>query len=134
MARRNPYSKKAVAAKYGFRSGLEMTINESLKERGIDGEYEQHIIEYVKPETHHKYHPDFKLPNGIFVETKGRFLADDRKKHILIKKQHPELDIRFLFQNSKTKISKGSKTTYGMWCDKHGFVYADKEIPEEWLQ
>ena len=111
-----------------------MTINESLKERGIDGEYEQHIIEYVKPETHHKYHPDFKLPNGIFVETKGRFLADDRKKHILIKKQHPELDIRFLFQNSKTKISKGSKTTYGMWCDKHGFVYADKEIPEEWLQ
>ena len=134
MARRNPYSKKAVEAKYGFRSGLEMTINESLKERGIDGEYEQHIIEYVKPETHHKYHPDFKLPNGIFVETKGRFLADDRKKHILIKKQHPELDIRFLFQNSKTKISKGSKTTYGMWCDKHGFVYADKEIPEEWLQ
>lgn len=134
MARRNPYSKKAVAAKYGFRSGLEMTINESLKERGIDGEYEQHIIEYVKPETHHKYHPDFKLPNGIFVETKGRFLADDRKKHILIKKQHPELDIRFLFQNSKTKISKGSKTTYGMWCDKHGFVYADKEIPEEWIQ
>ena len=53
MARRNPYSKKAVAAKYGFRSGLEMTISESLKERGIDGEYEQHIIEYVKPETHH---------------------------------------------------------------------------------
>ena len=134
MARRNPYTKKAVAAKYGFRSGLEMTINESLKERGIDGEYEQHIIEYVKPETHHKYHPDFKLPNGIFVETKGRFLGDDRKKHILIKKQHPELDIRFLFQNSKTKISKGSKTTYGMWCDKHGFVYADKEIPEEWIQ
>jgi hypothetical protein len=134
MAQRNPYSRKAVAAKYGFRSGLEMTIDESLKERGIDGEYEQHIIEYVKPETHHKYHPDFKLPNGIFVETKGRFLADDRKKHILIKKQHPELDIRFLFQNSKTKISKGSKTTYGMWCDKHGFVYADKEIPEEWLQ
>lgn len=133
MARRNPYSKKAVAAKYGFRSGLEMTIDESLKERGIDGEYEQHIIEYVKPETHHKYHPDFKLPNGIFVETKGRFLADDRKKHLLIKKQHPELDIRFLFQNSKSKISKGSKTTYGMWCDKHGFQYADKEIPEDWL-
>lgn len=134
MARRNPYSKKAVAAKYGFRSGLEMTIDESLKERGIDGEYEQHIIEYVKPETHHKYHPDFKLPNGIFVETKGRFLADDRKKHLLIKKQHPEIDIRFLFQNSKTKISKGSKTTYGMWCEKHGFKYADKEIPEDWIQ
>lgn len=133
MARKNPYSKKAVAAKYGFRSGLEMDIDASLKDQGIDGEYEQHVIEYVKPETKHKYHPDFKLPNGIFVETKGRFLADDRKKHILIKKQRPDLDIRFLFQNSKTKISKGSKTTYADWCIKHGFQYADKVIPEDWL-
>jgi hypothetical protein len=133
MARKNTYSKKAVAAKYGFRSGLEMDIDASLKNQGIDGEYEQHIIEFIKPETKHKYHPDFKLPNGIFVETKGRFLVDDRKKHILIKKQHPELDIRFLFQNSKTKISKGSKTTYADWCEKHGFQYADKIIPEDWL-
>ena len=133
MTRKNPYSKKAVAAKYGFRSGLEMDIDASLKNQGIDGEYEQHIIEFIKPETKHKYHPDFKLPNGIFVETKGRFLVDDRKKHILIKKQYPELDIRFLFQNSKTKISKGSKTSYADWCDKHGFQYADKVIPEDWL-
>jgi hypothetical protein len=134
MTRKNPYSKKAVAAKYGFRSGLEMDIDASLKNQGIDGEYEQHIIEFIKPETKHKYHPDFKLPNGIFVETKGRFLVDDRKKHILIKKQYPELDIRFLFQNSKTKISKGSKTSYADWCDKHGFQYADKVIPEDWLK
>ena len=134
MARRNPYSKKAVAAKYGFRSGLEMEIDESLKSKGIDGDYEKHIIEYVKPETKHKYHPDFKLPNGIFVETKGRFLTDDRKKHILIKAQHPELDIRFLFQNSKTKISKASKTTYADWCIKYGFKFADKVIPDDWLR
>ena len=45
MARRNPYSKKAVAALYGFRSGLEMQIDESLKNQGIDGEYEKHIID-----------------------------------------------------------------------------------------
>ena len=134
MARKNPYSKKAVAAKYGFRSGLEMDIDNSLKEQGVDGEYEQHIIEYVKPETKHKYHPDFRLPNGIFVETKGRFLTDDRKKHLLIKAQCPELDIRFLFQNSKSKISKGSKTTYADWCVKYGFKFADKEIPADWLQ
>jgi hypothetical protein len=131
--RRATYSVKAVAAKYGFRSGLEMTIDESLKSRGIDGEYEKHIIQYTKPETHHKYHPDFKLPNGIFVETKGRFLTDDRKKHLLIKAQNPNLDIRFLFQNSKTKISKASKTTYADWCVKHGFKFADKDIPDDWL-
>jgi hypothetical protein len=131
--RRATYSVKAVAAKYGFRSGLEMTIDESLKSRGIDGEYEKHIIQYTKPETHHKYHPDFKLPNGVFVETKGRFLTDDRKKHLLIKAQNPNLDIRFLFQNSKTKISKASKTTYADWCIKHGFKFADKDIPDDWL-
>ena len=134
MTKKNPYSKKAVAAKYGFRSGLEMEIDNALKEHGIDGEYEQHIIEYVKPETKHKYHPDFKLPNGIFVETKGRFLTDDRKKHLLIRAQSPELDIRFLFQNSKSKISKGSKTTYADWCIKYGFKFADKVIPADWLE
>lgn len=130
---RSPFTKKQVAAKYGFRSGLEMQIDEALKSQGIDGQYEQHVIDYVKPETKHKYHPDFKLPNGVFVETKGRFLTEDRKKHLLIKQQHPELDIRFLFQNSKTKISKSSKTTYADWCIKYGFQFADKVIPEDWL-
>ena len=133
MARKK-FTAKQVAAKYGFRSGLEMQIDESLKARGIDGEYEQHIIQYTKPETKHKYHPDFRLPNGIFVETKGRFLTADRKKHLLIKQQCPELDIRFLFQNSNVKISKSSKTTYADWCNKNGFKFADKIIPEDWLQ
>lgn len=127
------FSQKQVAQKYGFRSGLELQIDESLKSAGIDGEYEKYIIEYTKPATTHKYHPDFRLPNGIFVETKGRFLADDRKKHLLIKAQHPELDIRFLFSNSKTKLSKSSKTTYASWCDKYGFKWAERTIPDEWL-
>jgi len=133
MARKK-FSRKQVAAKYGFRSGLELEISESLKNRGIDGQYEENVIEYIKPISKHKYRPDFRLPNGIYVETKGRFLTADRKKHLLIKEQHPELDIRFLFQNSKVKISKNSKTTYASWCEKNGFLYADKEIPEEWLR
>ena len=48
---RSPFTKKQVAAKYGFRSGLEMQIDEALKSQGIDGQYEQHVIDYVKPET-----------------------------------------------------------------------------------
>ena len=55
-------------------------------------------------------------------------------KHLEIKKQHPELDIRFVFSNSRNKIEKRSKTTYGMWAEKHGFMYADKRIPDEWLK
>ena len=76
----------------GYRSGLEELIDQDLKNKGIDGEYEQHKISYTKPATSHKYTPDFKLPNGIYVETKGRFTVFDRKKHLLIKEQHPELD------------------------------------------
>lgn len=126
-------NKKQAARALGYRSGFEVDIDESLKQQGIDGEYEKHVIQYIKPATKHKYHPDFKLPNGIFIETKGRFTAADRKKHLLIKDQNPELDIRIVFQNSKTKISKSSKTTYADWCTKYGILYADKTIPAEWI-
>jgi hypothetical protein len=131
MARKS-YSIRQVAKKHGFRSGLEDQLNEQLSEHGIDGEYEKHKIKYVKPSTNHTYTPDFRLPNGIYIETKGRFVAEDRKKHLLIKDQHPTLDIRFIFQNSNAKLRKGSKTTYADWCIKYGYKYADKKIPAEW--
>jgi hypothetical protein len=127
------FTKREAAAKHGFRSGLEEIVSKSLADKSIDGEYEKHTIKYIIPASNHTYTPDFKLPSGIFVETKGRFVMDDRKKHLLIREQHPELDIRFVFQNSKNKIRKGSKTTYADWCIKYGFLYADKSIPDSWL-
>ena len=132
MAKR-VFTKRQAAVKHGYRSGLEEDLDATLKVIGIDGQYEQHKISYIQPETKHTYTPDFRLPNGIYIETKGRFVMDDRKKHLLIRQQHPELDIRFIFQNSKNKIRKGSKTTYADWCVKYGFKYADKIIPTEWL-
>jgi hypothetical protein len=122
-----------VARKYGFKSGLEENISIQIEGKGIVVQYESEKIPYIVPATQHTYNPDFKLPNGIIVETKGRFVAADRKKHQLVKEQHPTLDIRFVFSNSKNKISKNSKTTYGMWCEKNGFKYADKEIPDSWF-
>ena len=119
--------------KYGYRSGLEDRISEQLKAKSVLFKYEEFKIKYEVNEVR-TYTPDFELPNGIIIESKGRFVAADRKKHLLVKKQHPELDIRFVFSNSKNKINKGSNTTYGDWCDKHGFQYADKLIPEEWIK
>ena len=119
--------------KYGYRSGLEDRISEQLKSLSVPFKYEEFKIKYEVHETR-TYTPDFELPNGIIVESKGRFVAADRKKHLLVKKQHPELDIRFVFSNSKAKITKGSKTSYGDWCDKNGYIYADKLIPEEWIK
>ena len=129
-----PLSTRQVGLKYGFRSGLEESIAEDLTSKGVGFSFEELVIPYVKPEKPAKYTPDFVLENGIIIESKGRFLTEDRQKHLLVQKQHPELDIRFVFSNSKTKISKRSKTTYADWCQKHGFLYADKEIPDAWLK
>jgi hypothetical protein len=121
------------AIKHGYRSGLEETIAKDLKEAGISFLYEDKKITYQVNQVR-TYTPDFILPNGIIIETKGRFVVDDRMKHLMIREQYPHLDLRFVFSNSRNKIRKGSKTTYGDWCTKHGFLYADKRIPDEWLK
>jgi hypothetical protein len=125
---------KQVGKYLGFRSGLEEKIAEQLTTLGVQFTFEETKIEYLKPSRVSKYCPDFILSNGIIIETKGRFLTDDRQKHLLIKEQHPEIDLRFVFSNSNTRISKTSKTTYAMWCQKHGFQFADKLIPEAWIK
>ena len=133
MAWRSKSKLRANAIKHGYRSGFEHKVSDQLKENKIKFGYETTVIDYIKPETKHTYTIDFTLPNGILVETKGRWVPEDRKKHLLIKKQHPELDIRIVFMSGKTKIRKGSKTTYGMFCDKHGIFWAEKTIPESWF-
>ena len=121
------------ALKAGYRSGLEETISLQLTSLSVPVMYETEKIKYEVNEVR-SYTPDFLLPNGIIIESKGRFVAADRKKHLLIQKQHIFLDIRFVFSNSKAKLTKGSKTSYGDWCKQHGFLYADKLIPEEWIK
>ena len=118
------------ARKYGYRSGLELKVSEYLKELKIKFLYEGVKIEW-EDLAYRTYTPDFVLSNGIIIETKGMFTAADRRKHIAVKKQHPKLDIRFVFENSRRKLRKGAKSTYGEWCIKHGFRYYDRVIPEE---
>jgi len=121
------------AIKNGYRSGLEDVISKDLKKRGVDFGYETVKIKWQLIESK-TYTPDFILPNGIIIESKGRFVPDDRKKHLKVREQNPDLDIRFVFSNSRNKIRKGSKTTYAMWCEKNNFLYADKRIPDEWIK
>ena len=129
--KRSKLRQRAIAA--GYRSGLEEDLAKELEDKGVAYEYETLTIKYAVNEVR-KYTPDFKLPNGIIIESKGRFTSADRKKHLLVQMQHPEYDIRFVFSNSKAKLNKGSKTTYADWCLKHGFQYADKHIPEDWIK
>ena len=129
----SPYKQFRAARKYGYRSGLELKISEYLQELKIKFLYEGIKIER-EDLAYRTYTPDFVLPNGIIIETKGRFTVADRRKHKCIKKQHPDLDIRFVFTNSKCKLQKGAKTSYAQWCIKHGFQYYDRIIPEDWLK
>jgi hypothetical protein len=129
--RPNPANRTAFIR--GFRSGLESKIYDQLKECNCDAEYEPFKIPYVWPEQKKTYTPDFCLPNGIVIESKGIFTSEDRKKHLLIRDQFPQLDIRFVFHSKSTKIRKGSKTTVCDWAKKNEFIYAVKLVPEEWI-
>lgn len=127
---------KQIGIAKGFRSGLEEKAAAQLLAAGIDPAYETVVIEYVIPARKAKYKPDF--PHKVIIETKGRFVTEDRKKHKLLKEQHPNLDIRLLFNNPNARISKKSATTYAKWCDDHGIKYAKiasraNPIPQEWI-
>ena len=128
MPKRRYYPKRQKGSKY--RSGLERKIASGLKSKGVEFTYESMKLEYVKSS---KYIPDFVLSNGVIIEAKGYFTSSDRSKMKLIKKQHPDLDIRFVFSNPKTKLNKSSKTSYADWCDRHGFLWAAKDVPQSWL-
>ena len=127
-------AKQFIAArKYGYRSGLELKTAKYLDNLLIKYKYEKVKIEW-EDLTYRTYTPDFVLYNGIIIETKGMFTAADRKKHLAIKKQHPQLDIRFVFENSNRRLRKGAKTRYYQWCNRYDFDYYDRIIPEEWLK
>lgn len=118
-----------------YRSKFEKDVAKFLKSLKIKFKYESKRIpyEFIAQRT---YLVDFILPNGIIVETKGRFTASDRKKHLLLKEQHPEIDIRLLFQRSANTLYKGSQTTYGMWCDKYNIKWCDwkdTETLKRWI-
>mgnify|MGYP003627375752 CR=1 FL=1 len=127
----NKTRRRAIQA--GYRSGLEEETALYLKDKKVSFTYEKEKIKWLDMK-YRTYTPDFVLGNGIIIETKGRFVASDRRKHKEVRQQHPALDIRFVFSNSSQRLYKGAKSSYGDWCSKNGFKYADKVIPQEWLE
>jgi len=136
MARKRTHVPSKTVKDAGFRSKFEFIVDKQLTELGADFEYEgpSNTVYYVEPAKVKRYIADFLLSNGVIIEAKGYFDADDRKKHLLIKEQHPELDIRIIFMNSKTKLNKKSPTTYAMWCEKNHIKYADLDVPKSWCK
>lgn len=116
-----------------FRSNFEAKVQHSLTERGVPSEYEKLTLEYTQIR---KYKPDFVLKGKdkeIIIEVKGLFDSEDRRKHLDVREQHPDKDIRFVFYSNQ-KLYKGSKSTYSDWCIKNNFKYAMGDIPNDWIQ
>ena len=129
-ARRTPVS---------WRSGLEESNAALLRSRGISFTYEQRKLKWLPEVKFRTYTPDFEITTKsgkkIIVETKGYWTSEDRMKMKCVVAQHPDLDIRIVFQNPNARISKGSKTTYAEWCQKHlGILWAKGLIPDAWLE
>ena len=119
------------------RSKLELKFEEIIKEFDVAYDYEVTKIPYTIPESNHNYTVDWTFINGLLVETKG-YLSDhkERYKYVLLKQQHPDLDLRFVFDNPN-KLCGGTKQTNGAWATKYGFKWCsikDIETIESWLK
>ena len=135
LKRKTRSTSEPVLYKANYRSGLEERIAGQLTQAGVSFEYEKTKIKYTVPARQATYTPDFMM-GDILIEAKGYFRKPaDRQKLALVKQQHPEKDIRLVFQRASNPIYSGSKTTYGQWADDHGFPWADGgKIPEEWIE
>lgn len=102
-----------------------------MSKRGLPFGYEKQALLYRIEAT---YTPDFCLPNGVVVETKGHFPPEDRRKMLAVKAQHPELDIRLCFQNADVRLSRAPRAlTYWQWAERHGFLWCQGHIPTTWF-
>ncbi len=141
MSRRKPLPS-------GRRSNFEDKIAKELEDAGVNYEYETIQLEYQEPLRKNLatcgdcgssnlqrtgwYTPDFILDSGIIVETKGRFTAADRRKHLAVREAHPDERIVMLFMRDN-KIHKNSKTHYSDWCMSHDIEFAIEHPLQEWL-
>jgi hypothetical protein len=119
-----------------LKGGLEPIIAKQLRRirNKINVSYETVALPYT---VRKNYWPDFvcQRPDGstFYLEVKGYFRAEDRVKLRAVKQENPGIDVRLVF-GANNKISSKSKMRYSDWCDKYGFPYCIKEVPQEWFQ
>lgn len=120
-----------------FKGSFEPRVYEDLRSRmgqkKYKIEYETEKLDYI---IEKEYTPDFIISflygRKMYIEAKGYFRQEDRDKLMAVKRNHPDLDIRIVFEKDN-KINARSRMRYSDWCNKHGFLFAVGKIPEEWL-
>ena len=130
-----------------FRSDYERREALRLLDNGVYFTYEDEQMAYMDSVYNGKclrcgsthvvsarlYTPDFYFPEtDIFVETKGKFDQESRRKMKNVCTQS-DRDIRMVFMRDNY-LSKKKSMTYGRWCELNGIQYAVGSIPLEWCK
>lgn len=107
------------------RNKFEKKIEKQLQKAKVPFKYESEKISYL---ISGHYIPDFVITTSlgkIYIETKGHFRPEAKRKMVAVRRLHPELDIRIVFYSRKAKDIR--------WAEKHGFLWSVDTIPEDWL-
>lgn len=116
-----------------LKSKFEQRFYDELQKRNLDFSYEPDTLEYT---LELRYKPDWKVRDGLYIETKGKFDYTERRKILSVLQHNPNAEVRMVFMRNQ-KLGKGSKMTYGEWCDKHGIkwsVFPELPITKEELK
>lgn len=103
-----------------LKSKFEKRFYDEITKRGLDFPYESESLKYSLDLT---YKPDWKVADGLYLETKGKFDYVERRKLLAVREGNPGTEVRMVFMRNQ-KLGKGSKMTYGEWCDKHGIRWS----------
>ena len=114
-----------------YRSTLEEDIGADLIKLGFETSYEKDKFQYVLPPR--RYTPDFRV-GDFFIEVKGWFPSKERTKLLAVMKSNPGLPLFIALQSPHQRLSKNSKTSVAMWCEKHGIPWCPTPIPAEFLR
>ena len=79
--------------------------------------------------------PDFLLPNGLLIETKGVMDVTYPQKVELLAVCHPSVMKRYrvCFGNADLITPKRGTLTYAQWAHKQGITWCEGDIPESWF-
>lgn len=123
---------KRVIKRRRGRNKFEQDTSTVLDRAGIDFTYEGDKIPYT---IHGLYNPDYTVRRTrggiVYLETKGYFRVESKRKMVAVKKCNPDLDIRLIFYGGPN--TKGNRSNV-KWATKYGFPYAFHTIPQEWIE
>lgn len=120
-----PVKKTSKKKRPGKWNEFEKALHRQLVRAKTDVKYEPEKIPYVLAGH---YTPDFVITTAsgkLYIEAKGYFRPEHKRKMAAVKKQHPDKDIRIVFMKKNKSNIK--------WAEKHGFRYAIGFIPEDWI-